>query len=689
MMHALWIDPVKYVDTWVIPEIDVPNPSEYEDAVVALRHLGSLLYSNPSLVHMSKREKFYVVRRQLRAIAARIDDIGFIPYIVELNDVGHAFLRGFTIEDATVSYDSSAITSSPLLGAIRQLDVQNADDTYLENNHLLIQYIYTWHIFLAKIPLSRPDLEDSALQAWIDRQSYVRERQFNPSVTFVRLRRLISWLINIDKFDLPGRHGPGSTAGGAKSIAEKNAAFRPTIKTVVLTPFSPIQDVSILLDDNPDSQFHLVPKDAKNLRPITAEDPAVQYSQQSLKMKWYHATDFLAEHPIRHFVRYSTQRRSQVRALRGSSLRRDDSNPATLDLKSASDYLSLRLIRSLFSGDLLNALLAGRSSGCVTPSGRVEFGMYAGMGSALTFPVQTTVFTAIAVLATLIALWRRDMSSDFLFEEALTDYLDGNGFKPSFKKYGRSIQIYGDDIIVPEIAVADTLRILDECGLIVNTSKSFTGTDGVRESCGMFALGGWDITPLRYRVPVTNNGGRLDYSAFEGLRSLVNRSFIYGYGDLYRYSLMHLRTAPKLISNNEWKRLARALGKKPHEVNFDDYMLFEQYRGRVDYLGVISSSRDSRFTHVVEIPRRDHNGEVRFFDEVKSHNVVLPKVDSDLDSSSEFYHLQQAYVNQYMLESQSEDHGRIPRGIRLVFGNATRLLKMEDGSSVMAWGLAT
>lgn len=689
----MWIDPKKYIKqpSW----LPVPKDSESSYATMAFESLGSLLYDNPSLQSLTKRDRYYLVRKQLKMLSTRVKELGFIGLTMELNTLGGYFLRSFRIEGELVSFDSSLLSGCAIYGAIRQLDCLNADSTYLENNRFLIRWVYTWLTFLAKVPLDRPDLYEPAKIAWLARQEEVKTRSFNFSEDLINLRSLVSWLIVVDDSSIPGKHGPGTTANRAKTIAGKNAVFQHSIQSYQLTAAQNGSDKDLLFRP-PSSLWMLVAKDCKSLRPITAEDAAMQYSQQSLKMKWYLSTDFSTELPIRHFVRYRDQSRSRQRALTGSKLKRDDSTPVTVDLHAASDYLSVELVANLFSGNLLHEIMSGRSWDSVVEKETVELGMYAGMGSALTFPVQTTVFTSIAVYSTLVALYRRDNGDiPFNFEQAKFDYLCGDGFRPEFKKFQASIQVYGDDIIVPEIAAPTLLLLLEKCGLVVNRDKSFVGTEAVRESCGIFALGGRDITPLRFRVPSFDNRGRLDSAAYEGLRSLINRSFSYGYHNLYRYLVDFLEHAPLLVSNNEYKRVARKLDKMPNEVVFADYMVFEPYRGEVDYLGIVSHG-GTKATHRVTL--RDEKG--GFMRDSDAHFALTTRMKTATDLSSEDYHLSQAYLR-FELErikcslgtyhepkSSEASHTRIPRGGRLAFRDAVPTLKLELGASVMAWGWA-
>jgi hypothetical protein len=95
------------------------------------------------------------------------------------------------------------------------------------------------------------------------------------------------------------------------------------------------------------------------------------------------------------------------------------------------------------------------------------------MGSALTFPIQSLVFLNIClgVGRVLHPTW-------------------------SWKRLHGQVRIFGDDIIIPRLWEPLVCRALTSLHLKVNQAKSFK--DGYfRESCGMDAYKGYDVTPAR------------------------------------------------------------------------------------------------------------------------------------------------------------------------------------------------
>lgn len=123
---------------------------------------------------------------------------------------------------------------------------------------------------------------------------------------------------------------------------------------------------------------------------------------------------------------------------------------ATIDLSSASDYVTKRLVMELFPNEFL------REIWWMVPThyqikGRVSpLYSFATMGNGLTFWVESICFYAIA----------RHVCKD-----------------------GR-VTVYGDDIIVPSRDASEVIALLEDLNFKVNRAKSFI-SGHYRESCGV------------------------------------------------------------------------------------------------------------------------------------------------------------------------------------------------------------
>lgn len=219
-----------------------------------------------------------------------------------------------------------------------------------------------------------------------------------------------------------------------------------------------------------------VPKNSVSRRTITVEPVLNMFIQQGLNK---HLRDSISRCPIlSQSLTLEDQSPNQYLALIGSI----SGEWSTLDLSSASDLLSLSLVERVFSqhADFLNCMIECRSSTAETPKGVKTLKKFAGMGNALTFPVQSVTFALIAISAILYT----------------------KGFsRPRYKDVkaaARHVRVFGDDIIIPTKYASQVVDWIESFGLKVNRKKSFT-TGNFRESCGLDAYKGVDVTPVYLR----------------------------------------------------------------------------------------------------------------------------------------------------------------------------------------------
>jgi hypothetical protein len=162
-------------------------------------------------------------------------------------------------------------------------------------------------------------------------------------------------------------------------------------------------------------------------------------------------------------------------AKRGSS----DGSVATLDLKSASDMISIDLVRALMPREWFDLLIKLRSptitvnrDGKSADGGvQVELHMISTMGNGFTFPLMTLLIVA------LIYGFRCTRGGPNLF----VNWAD--------------TCVFGDDIIIPTHEYEGFVDVLTKAGLVVNLDKSFSA-GAFRESCGGDYLNGVDVTPF-------------------------------------------------------------------------------------------------------------------------------------------------------------------------------------------------
>lgn len=153
---------------------------------------------------------------------------------------------------------------------------------------------------------------------------------------------------------------------------------------------------------------------------------------------------------------------NQALATRGSI----DGSFATIDLKSASDTITLTLLKSILPARLYETLHKYRTPSVDLDGVEHTLKMLSTMGNGFTFSFQTLLFSVLV--------------------------------RSCYKTLGipcesnRDFAVFGDDIIVRREAYNFVTQTLETCGFIVNTDKSFN-TGVFRESCGVDSFKGHDI----------------------------------------------------------------------------------------------------------------------------------------------------------------------------------------------------
>lgn len=229
-------------------------------------------------------------------------------------------------------------------------------------------------------------------------------------------------------------------------------------------------------EEEPPAKLIAVPKDLRKPRLIASEPVENQWIQQ------YIAGVLISEFDKPVFgnsITLADQTGNQKRALDGSI----DGLSATIDLSEASDRLSLRLLECVFGAniDWLLDLHSSRSKFIdLGKNDLIELRKFAPQGNACTFPVQSLVFYCLAQASV----------------HSVRNILPSSR---SLNKSSRDIGVYGDDIIVPSDTAETLAGLMSYFGLKVNESKSFWNGK-FRESCGIEAFMGYDVTPARLKA---------------------------------------------------------------------------------------------------------------------------------------------------------------------------------------------
>lgn len=315
-------------------------------------------------------------------------------------------------------------------------------------------------------------------------------------VTLDRVAKIVS--STVGRFD-PGewstKHGPGAVAD-LRSGSDKYQFPTWDAKLERVFPYADFafanytcwvdtvtgeDGVKVATNVEPPSKLILVPKTLKAPRLIASEPTSHQWCQQALKAFFASRSESTW---IRSFVHFRDQTPNQELAVQGSR----DGQLATVDLSEASDRLTCWTVERFFDGNtsLLDALQAVRTRWVENnlhpklPRFH-KLRKFACMGSACTFPVQSLVFLGIAL-------------ASVIYSRKLEPTLR------TIRTLRKQVRVFGDDIVVPVDSVGALMDMLEHLQLKVNRNKTFY-TGRFRESCGVDAYGGTDVTPvyaLRY-----------------------------------------------------------------------------------------------------------------------------------------------------------------------------------------------
>lgn len=208
------------------------------------------------------------------------------------------------------------------------------------------------------------------------------------------------------------------------------------------------------------NRFTTVPKDARKNRGICIE-PSInvfyqlgigQWMTQQMKVK----IDWVKE---------SQQEFHKLLARLGSLTRLQ----ATLDLSNASDTVCSNLVKLLLPTDWFSLLFSLRSPYTFIGGKWVRLEKFSSMGNGFTFELETLLFHTITKIVA-----RTSQQPDDWF--------------------GRTVSVFGDDIICPTDVAEDVIAALTFFGFSLNVEKSYYKGE-FRESCGGDYFRGLDMRP--------------------------------------------------------------------------------------------------------------------------------------------------------------------------------------------------
>lgn len=339
---------------------------------------------------------------------------------------------------------------------------------------------------------------DESLQKAVDK--FIHTDSLLPDVAFLRDTKLTSIARAITEMlfargpnvgDFRPQHGPGAVAS-SDGIERKRTTYLERKYTLLEEYFRPTQFFFSLRDVAEDptrvynrmaceyglSKTTFVEKDSSGPRTIGLEQAEYMWCQQSIKNAMY---DHIENHPLtKGQVNFTDQTINQRKTSEWFDY-------DTLDMSEASDRNSFALVKLLFGKTKLWPYLqASRSPGTVLPNGEVlMFKKFAPMGSAVCFPVEAVVFYTLALASLHLQGYPLNLARKHVF-------------------------VYGDDLIVPHGYFAQMKLDFESVGLKFNESKCCTAGK-FRESCGMDAYDGVDVTPVRLRKAYPENKNEVSF----------------------------------------------------------------------------------------------------------------------------------------------------------------------------------
>lgn len=448
--------------------------------MICLLHDQPVLYSEKELT------------RDMNTITRRFQNEGLSFFTKCIPALGKAFDRALSGNESfccTSAFAKRKSTCIPQFLGSAILRVFDASGNLLKEPCVAtIKWLRTFFFYAYKIEIPYDDeLQEEYCQSFVNNDQYVET--FDHFKDTVALRNLMRH--QLAKIFSNYEIGKPSYGSGVSSDYRRNDRYShyvPPTKlrlhfgrnffmqpdeywlmelwlTYVFCYFGSFCDVNFPEEThNPFSKVLFVPKDSRGPRVICCEPMDHMYAQKAVQTAIYRIVESHGETQGR--VNFTDQSINQNLTF----------NPryATIDLKDASDLVSLDLVTDVFPPHILADMLACRTPIAHLPNGLdIPLTKFAPMGNALCFPVMALIaYTGIAAGIQLAGglISRRQ----------------------------HELFVYGDDIIIPNEYAEVAMRTLEALGLKVNRSKSFVNSR-FRESCGQDTFDLSNVTPIRRR----------------------------------------------------------------------------------------------------------------------------------------------------------------------------------------------
>lgn len=297
---------------------------------------------------------------------------------------------------------------------------------------------------------------------------------------------------------LQGSSGVGFTSNNIAAkvsyLHKVDSGLFPGLTEPCYIPF----DESVVIRD--------VPKNFKSRRIIAMPNARNAYHMQGIRswIRRYYDSHFYDYHgcviPLTDLISLGDQNRNRYLAALGSS----DGSVATIDLTSASDSIACSLAMDILPKAVVKECMKYRNTHAYYPSpdGPSPQGtpycktprliqMWLTSGDPMTYDSESLIFVSV-LLAAMELGWNYGLIDD--------------------PQKIHLVSSVGDDLTCPSEVAPLVVELLGKLGFLVNEEKSYltcTALGQYRESCGLEALDGHDVSPMFYSRKTPDNRAEL------------------------------------------------------------------------------------------------------------------------------------------------------------------------------------
>jgi len=297
-------------------------------------------------------------------------------------------------------------------------------------------------------------------------------------------------------------------------------------------------------------------KNALKPRLIALQASGRMWCQQNI---WHYMRSRTESTWIGKFIVFDDQTQNQALCLLAS----ESGTQVTVDLSDASNLVSTLAVECQYRSNLklLEALVATRVSHVELPADRYpglpesyQMRKYASMGDATTFPIESLMFLSVALTSCLTA---RGMP---ITEE-------------SIEKLDCEVSVFGDDIIVPADCKDLLYGLLEVLDFKVNSTKSFW-KNNFRESCGVDAYKGVDVTPAYWKAPCSKDDPESISAAVDSSNNFYEK-FLVNTSEAIAEGVRREVPVPCVKFDSRYQGFKRIVDPGPpsfHKLRWNDYL---------------------------------------------------------------------------------------------------------------------